>query len=335
MMASLLLLLLLLAPTVLATLPADNGGAVIYAPGDLAPSFKVVCSGATVGTNYTLASSSGVTTVDASGTAERLPSSLLVFAMNAADLFTSNMATASSSLDGFLASDAVTGYNASYLFLLHCTDDDAAAVAATTAFRARLAARPGGKVLARMHFAAECVSKTGALADWLDQWTTPTTIIGGATLYPSVARLDGKYEACPWPSENQALTLVDGGDGCKPLDKTKHYSKSDWVVVTSEGCSPDTAAAHGTGSGAGGAVVVAAKGSDPIELTNCGRGVATMVPAEAGAAMVSQVKAAGDAGISALLSSPRAPGAFAGKCAAFPTFYTENDLFTKTGSGQV
>ena len=302
-----------LAAGAAATLPADNGGVQTYAVGDLAPGFKVVCSAAGGGANYTLSSSSGVTTSDASGKAERLPSSLLIFAMNEADLFTTNMATASASLDGFLGSDAVTGFNASYLFLQHCADgdDDASAAAATAAFRERLAARPGGKTLARMHFAAECVSKTGALAAWLDQWTTPRTVIGGSELHANISRFDGKYEACGWPSENQALTLVAGGDGCKALDKAKNFSKNDWAVVTSQGCTPNTAAGHATASGAGGAVVVAAKGTAPIELTSCGRGIATMVAAEAGAAMLAQVSAAGAAGVGAVLSSPRSPGAFA------------------------
>ena len=65
------------------------------------------------------------------------------------------------------------------------------------------------------------------------------------------------------------------------------------------------------GEGEGGAALAASNCMDPIELTSCGRGIATMVAAEAGAAMLAQVTAAGAAGVSAALSSPRSPGAFA------------------------
>ena len=48
--------------------------------------------------------------------------------------------------------------------------------------------------------------------------------------------MDGKYEQCPWPAEDGKLaSMVDGGDGCAPLDKAKFAGKT--AVVTSVGCS--------------------------------------------------------------------------------------------------
>ena len=43
----------------------------------------------------------------------------------------------------------------------------------------------------------------------------------------NLSRLDGKYEACPWPSEDQKLLpLVDAGDGCSQIDRNKFAGKN-------------------------------------------------------------------------------------------------------------
>lgn len=82
------LMLVLLLRGAAATLPADNGGAVSYSEGFLAPNFKVACSfnNGTAG-NYSVASSSGRTT----SAGAPLPSSLVILVVPAdpemADLF--------------------------------------------------------------------------------------------------------------------------------------------------------------------------------------------------------------------------------------------------------
>ena len=59
-----------------------------------------------------------------------------------------------------------------------------------------------------------------------------------------MSRLDGKYEACDWSSEDAVLPpLVDGGNGCQPLDAKKFAGKT--VVVRSEGCSQEQAVKNG------------------------------------------------------------------------------------------
>ena len=207
---------------VLATLPADNGGVSSTAAGDLAPDFKVVCS-LTNGSNYTLTTNNGAVAspVDAPS-----PGAALVvlavtppLAQRSAgghsaellpDLFVQNMVESDASLGAFLGSDAVGSDavgNTSYLFLAHAsTDADAQAV--TAALRARLSAKAvkmfgssAPDALARMHFAAEPVSATGALSVWLGEWTTPVTAITfpAASNIPNISRLDGS-KSLPLPS---------------------------------------------------------------------------------------------------------------------------------------
>eukprot|EP01052_Picozoa_sp_SAG31_P036819 SAG31_NODE_4650_length_3068_cov_2.827888_2_plen_488_part_00 len=173
--------------------------------------------------------------------------------------------------------------------------------------------------LARMHFAAQATHNTGPLADLLAQWMTPVTSIvltvPGQDAW-TVSRLDGKYEACPWPSENQALdSVVDGGDGCQPLaDPDRLHGK--WVFVTSDGCSAAVAAEHGSSSGAAGTIVAAASGSLPEELQACkAHGVVTMVGHEDGLALRATLKDVGG-NLSGSFASIRRPGAFAAVDAA-------------------
>jgi len=209
---------------------------------------------------------------------------MIVFALQPSDLFTQNMANANSSLDAFLNSDAV-GASAvgatSYLFLAY-GDTDAQAAAATGAFRERLAARADAvnasiDTLSRMHFAAQRVSSIGGLHPVLQQWTTPVNSISvqlDSSRSMNLSRLDGKYEACQWPSETAVLPpLVDAGSGCSPLSP-KFAGKT--AVVRSDGCSPEEAAANG------GNIVIAASGTLPTELASgCKRGVFVTVVSNA------------------------------------------------------
>ena len=59
-------------------------GALAYVAGDTAPGFKLNCSHAN-GTAYTLTSKQGITSVGGAA----IPSSLIIFAMDERDLFTS------------------------------------------------------------------------------------------------------------------------------------------------------------------------------------------------------------------------------------------------------
>jgi hypothetical protein len=180
---------LLLAGRAGATLPADNGGVAVFAAGDIAPKFEVACanhSSAAPDANYSL-------TLGGKSSNALVPSSLVILSMqlgngsagSEADLFVQHMVTSDASLDAFIGSDAVgadSPGNTSYLWLANGPTDEAAA-AATAALRARLAARalaaskPPARALARMHFAVQSTNNTGALADWLAQWTTPITSI--------------------------------------------------------------------------------------------------------------------------------------------------------------
>ena len=124
-----------------ATLPADNGGKVTFAAGDIAPKIAVVCANfsdeSAAGENYTLTPTRGA--------------SLIVLSImlgnssdgTGPDLFVQNMVTNNASLDAFLGSDAVgsdAAGNASFLFLADAQTEEEAAVA-TAALHTRLAAR--------------------------------------------------------------------------------------------------------------------------------------------------------------------------------------------------
>lgn len=289
---------------VTATLPADNGGASAYSVGDIFAGGTVLCVNSTGG-NYTLPIEPEV-----EGAA------LIVFALQPADLFTQNMASANSSLDSFLSSDAVGAQAVgatSYLFLAYGRTD-AEAAATTVAFRSRILDRIMATknhtvdTLARMHFGAQRVPSIAGLNDVLAQWTTPINSISvqlpaGATL--NISRLDGKYEVCDWPSEGQALPpLVDAGSGCKPLDPKVYEGKT--AVVRSDGCSPETAVRNG------GNIIVAAKGRLPTELSSgCRHGAfATVVSSGEGTLLFTALASAKGGLLNASLLSRRAPGAF-------------------------
>ena len=304
-----------------ASLPADNGGVATYAAGDIAPRIVVTCanfsSEETVSSsreaeagNYTLTAAKGTPLIILSASLGNSSD------RTGPDLFVQNMVTNNASLDAFLDSDAVgsrAAGNASFLFLAD-TQTDYQAAAATTALRQRLAWRALAKnrssssALANVHFAVQSTSSTGALADVLSQWTTPVTSI----VFPSiggwtVSRLDGKYEACQWPSENQALTsIVYGGDGCHPLPKGDFEGK--WVVLTNSGCRATEAAARGSSSGAVGTILAAADGMQPEELQSCGRGLVTMISHHDGMALQTTLREEGI--INASFLSPRRTGAF-------------------------
>ena len=307
-----------------ATLPADNGGAPTYAVGDSAPHFEVAVSNFSGVGNYSLVVPSA-----------QVPSSLIILSVappqpgGHADLFVQHMIFDNSSLDAFLGSDAVGASaigNTSYLFVANCATDKLAATT-TAALRTRLSARAAAlglqpqKVLTRMHFAAQSVAppvvgqvpvapKLQPLVAWLASWQTPVTSITFPGL--TVSRLDGKYGSCPWPSENLKFgALVDGGDGCKPMDGETFAGK--WVVLTTDGCSPATAAAHGTGSGAAGAVIVAAKDTLPVEMNSCGnsRGLATMISGSDGTKLKQIITESGGTLTNGSFASIRRPGAFA------------------------
>jgi hypothetical protein len=306
-----------------ASLPADNGGAATYSAGDIAPKIAVLCANFSSeavpwskldeqGTgNYTLTATKGtaliILSISLGNSSDR----------TGPDLFVQNMLTSNASLDAFLDSDAVgseAAGNASFLFLADTQTDDEAA-AAITALRSRLAARAAAKnrstasALTNVHFAVQSTSSTGPLANVLRQWMTPVTSIAFPTIDNgwTVSRLDGKYEACQWPSENQALnSIVDGGDGCQALPKGSFSGK--WVVLSNSGCSATEAAAHGSGSGAVGTILAAAEGTQPEELQSCGPGMVTMIDHHDGAALQSTLKEVGS--INASFLSARRAGAF-------------------------
>jgi hypothetical protein len=247
----LLLVMMVLVGRTGATLPADNGGAPVFEVGDLAPTFSVVCSNASSSelpaSNYTLK-------LGGRSSDPLVPNALVIMSMHLGDstagigpdLFVQHMATDNASLDAFLGSDAVglnAAANTSYLFLARAPSD-AEAARATAALRDRLTARAAAKqvaappesALARMHFAIQSTNNSKGLAGWLAQWTTPVTSIVFSALDRNLgsmsarvmSRLDGKYTACQWPRENQQLSpIVDGGDGCVPLDRDRFGGK--WV----------------------------------------------------------------------------------------------------------
>lgn len=81
------------------------------------------------------------------------------------------------------------------------------------------------------------------------------------------------------------------------------------MVVTSERCDAATAAQHATSVGAG-AIVIAADGREPQELTSCGRGVATMIRHRDGVVLLQQISMQGGS-LNASFASTRREGAFA------------------------
>lgn len=314
--------LLTVLPNCNATLPADNGGPATYSAGDIAPKIAVVCANFSTENaastsresdteNYTLTATKGTALIILSVALGNSSD------MTGPDLFVQNMVTNNASLDAFLDSDAVgseAAGNASFLFLADASTDVEAAVA-TTALRKRLAGRALAKnrsttlALANVHFAVQSTSSTGVLADVLRQWTTPVTSIAFAGINDgwTVSRLDGKYEVCQWPTENQALTsIVDGGDGCQPLVKGKFKGK--WVVLSNSGCSAAEAAQHGSDSGAIGTILAAADGALPEELQSCGHGLVTMISHRDGVALQTTLKEKGN--VNATFLSARRSGAF-------------------------
>eukprot|EP01043_Picozoa_sp_COSAG02_P046563 COSAG02_NODE_4367_length_5445_cov_2.017770_3_plen_610_part_00 len=308
------LLVAVFSPQCHATLPADNGGAATYAAGDIAPKIAVECanfSDDAASDNYTLVPKKGasliILSVSLGNSSDR----------TGPDLFVQNMVNSNTSLDAFLGSDAVgsdaTG-NASFLFVIDAQTDDEAAAAAT-ALHSRLAGRALAKnhsvasALANLHFAVQSTSSAGALANVLRQWTTPVTSISFPTVDGgwTVSRLDGKYEACQWPSENQALAnVVDGGDGCQSIPKGKFNGK--WVVLSNSGCSAAEVLQHSSSSGATGTIIAAANGAQPEELQSCSRGLATMISYDDGVALQTTLKEEGS--LNATFFSARRKGAF-------------------------
>ena len=292
-----------------ATLPADDGGVTTYAAGDKFAGGSVIC------TRFVQASAAGNYTLPIGP--EVVGAAMIVFALQPSDLFTKNMANGNASLDAFLNSDAV-GASAvgatSFLFTAYGATD-AISASMTAAFRARLVARlvmmnrSTTDTLVRMHFAAQRAGSIAGLSPILEQWTTPITSIqvqlgSGRTM--NISRLDGKYEVCSWSSEDAPLPpLVDGGNGCQPLDMKQFDGKT--VVVRSEGCSPETAASNG------GNIIVAAMGSVPTEISHgCQQGAfATVVSSDEGTALLAVLGSSPRSEVNASLFSKRMPGAFA------------------------
>lgn len=298
----------LLLHSALATLPADNGGVPSFAAGDLYSGGSVVC------TNFSGSSATGTYVLPLGPEVDG--AAMIVFALQPSDLFTQNMASANVSLDTFLNSDAVGSQAVgatSYLFLAYGPDDTAAAVA-TAAFRERLIARLAAvnlslSTLDRMHFGAQQASTIKGLGSVLKQWTTPVNSIrvqldDGSDM--NISRLDGKYEVCSWPLEDQPLLpLVDAGSGCAPLDAKLYAGKT--AVVRSDNCTQEEAAQNG------GNIVVAAKGDLPRELAHgCRNGAfMTVVSSDEGAALLAALSVSKQQQLNASLFSRRMPGAFA------------------------
>ena len=299
--------MLALVLNLLTTLPADNGGRPTYGVGDRFSGGTVLC------TDFSNASSLGNYTLRIAP--EAAGAAMIVFALQPSDLFTQNMASAQASLDAFLHSDAVglqASGGTSYLFLAH-GPDDAAAAAATAAFRARLVARVAGTnlslgTLSRMHFGAQRASSVAGLGPILEQWTTPinsmrVVLEDGSAM--NISRLDGKYAECTWLSEDAVLPpLVDGGSGCQPLDLRRFAGKT--VVVRSDGCSQEQAVRMG------GNIVIAANGTLPVEVAHCREGAfATVISSEDGAALLAALGGSKQRQLPAALFSRRLPGAYA------------------------
>lgn len=199
---------------------------------------------------------------------------IVVLALDAADPFSSFMASDNSSIDAFLGD----GPNGVQFLLTSNSKNTVDKLESAVMARLKMMSTSLQASWSRhLHFA----NTTENLAWVLGQWPTPRNMLslGSGSAALNASRLDCEYISCPWVDQNAMWVIEDGGEGCDNI--TRHISNYALVrlnPIKFPKCTPEVAAAQAATQGASGVllaqrpnaglVAVGAPGFTPIPWAN-------------------------------------------------------------------